>query len=89
MVHPQRFHDAFAELGNAGVIRLHVTPEFYTGYTRWIAREIMKQEDWTGRENPIKVQGTYLASDEDIIDKRLGDSFTFRGIQVRLAKEFR
>lgn len=73
-----------------GIRRLHVTPEFYVGFARWCDKMIADRhsERIGGGEYNYHNHLAYLPDDE-IIERRLGDGFRFRGMDVRLAKEFR
>jgi len=71
-----------------GVRGLSVTPEFYVGFTRWIDGEIRKADDYFLRDYIMDGRNIQYMTDDEIIEKRVGDKFTYRGVEVRLAKEF-
>ena len=85
----QKEQDALVVMLNAGVVRFHINRAFYVRWSRWMEREIANRSYDTGPQYQQLASRVAHASDDKIVNERLGDGFRFRGLDVRLAKKHR
>ncbi len=69
-------------------VSMTVKPDFYVRFTRWMAREMIKEEKNLSpfSSAPHQLGVASVASDEHIIRDRLGDAYQYRGASIRLAE---